>query len=326
MAQPTTYNFWTQFWHVPVRAERLALTRIAIGLALLTDLLVQYLPHLALFYGPQGVAPAGVNDWWRLQNWQWTVLVLNTDEMNLVYLAFGLWMAATVAFLVGWHTRWTSVLLWFVTLCFHNRNRSVLNFGDHVVEIALFLLMCSPCGRALSIDAWRQRKKRARADRPVQGSATTPAWPVRLFQIQLCVIYFSTGLAKLVTGLADFVTGETPFLEGTWWEGTSIHYALNNMTLARWSYAQIPVPLWVTAPLTYISVGWEVLFPFLVLSRWTRKWTLWFGILFHLGIWLVLEVGWFSFYSIAFYGVWVPDRFWERLDKRGAGIKSNPEA
>ncbi len=293
---------------MPVRAERLALLRIALGLALLTDLVVQYLPHLALFYGPEGMSPAGLQDWWRLRNWQWTVLVFNTDDLAVIYPAFGLWVGLTAAFLLGWHTRWTSVLLWFVTMCFHNRNRSILNFGDQVVEVALFLLMWSPSGLALSLDARRRRKRRLRAGLPPEQPPTTPAWPVRLFQIQLCVLYFTTGLSKLVLG--------DTLIEGTWWEGTSLHYALNNPTLSRWSYAQFPVPLWVTMPLTYLSVGWEVLFPVLVLTRWTRKWALWFGILFHLGIYLVLEAGWFSFYSISLYSVWVPDRFWERLELR----------
>ena len=58
----------------------------------------------------------------------------------------------------------------------------------------------------------------------------------------------------------------------------------------------------------------EILFTFLMLNRWTRAPALWFGILFHLGIWVMIEVGWFSFYTIALYGVWVPDWFWRRLD------------
>jgi uncharacterized membrane protein YphA (DoxX/SURF4 family) len=67
-------------------------------------------------------------------------------------------------------------------------------------------------------------------------------------------------------------------------------------------------------PMTYVSVWWEALFPLLVLNRYTRPVALWFGILFHLGIWFTIEVGWFGFYTMAFYGVWVPDRFWPRFD------------
>src|SRR5436309_2775139 len=69
------YSVWTRFWHVPVRAERLAVTRILFGLALLTDQLFQYLPHFGEFFGPEGVAPAGLHDRWLLKNWHWRILV-----------------------------------------------------------------------------------------------------------------------------------------------------------------------------------------------------------------------------------------------------------
>lgn len=285
---------WTRFWHVPLRAERLAATRILFGVALLTDQLFQYLPHFAEFFGPEGIAPAGLHDRWLLKNWHWRILLLGTDDLAVLYLVFFLWVGVTVAFTLGWHTRLMNVVLWFLTSCFLNRNPCILNGGDDTLIVGIFLLMLTPSGLALSLDARRRRSA---------VPALVPAWPVRVLQIQLAVIYLSTGLVKL--------KGSGVF-EGTWWDGTSIHYVLNYVTMTRWSFAQLPLPLWMTAPLTYVSVWWETLFPLLVLQRWTRKWALWFGVLFHIGIYLTIEVGWFSFYTLAFYGVWIPDEFWER--------------
>jgi hypothetical protein len=65
-------------------------------------------------------------------------------------------------------------------------------------------------------------------------------------------------------------------------------------------------------------VWWEVSFPLLVLWRWTRKWALLYGILFHIGIFLTMAIGWFGFYMIDLYGVWAPDEFWERWDAKSA--------
>jgi hypothetical protein len=59
-----------------------------------------------------------------------------------------------------------------------------------------------------------------------------------------------------------------------------------------------------------------VLFTPLVLLRWTRAVALWFGVLFHLGIYFTIEVGWFSFYMPPFYAVWIPDWFWKRRDRK----------
>jgi hypothetical protein len=297
---PPRWSWWTRFWHVPVRAERLALMRILLGLALLTDQLFQLLPNFEEFYGPTGVAPEGLHDSRQLANWRWTMFFFNTDYLPVLYAVFSIWVAATFLMLVGWHARLMNVLVWFLTMCFINRNGNILNGGDDTLQVGLFLLMLGPSGQALSVDAWRRR----RAGTP--WPAVMPAWPVRVLQIQLCMIYLSTGLVKL--------KGEG-FLEGTWWDGTAVHYVLNYVTMSRWSFAQVPVPFWLTAILTYTSVWWEVLFTPLVLYRRTRAAALIFGVLFHLGIFFTLEVGWFGWYTLALYGVWIPDSFWIRREQ-----------
>ena len=111
-------------------------------------------------------------------------------------------------------------------------------------------------------------------------------------------------------------------MEGTWWEGTSIHYALYYLTMCRVSPASLPVPFWLTATATYVTLAWEVFFPLLVAFRATRRWTFAFGILLHMGIWLTLAIGWFGFYTMSFYAVWVPDEWWERW--RGASEPAPP--
>jgi uncharacterized membrane protein YphA (DoxX/SURF4 family) len=308
MIPSSSLTWWQRFWHEPVRAERLAITRIFLGLALLADQFIEYLPHLAVFYGPEGVAPAHIHDEWLLSQWRWTILIFNTDNLLIVSILFWLRVALTVAFLVGWHTRIVTVFLWFLTVTFINRNPALEIYAEHVLRVGLFLMMLSPSGQAFSLDRRRWLKKHPEA---ALEPPTTPPWPVRLIQIQVCMIYFSTGIAKLLRGF----DGSNLF-EGTWWDGTSLHYVLNDTTMGRWSYAQLPLPLWMTATLTYLSVWWEVLFPLLVLFRWTRRWALWFGVLFHLGIYLTIEIGWFSFYTLSLYGVWIPGEFWDRWFKR----------
>jgi hypothetical protein len=307
---------WTRFWHAPMRAERLALTRVLFGVALLTDQLFQYLQHFADYFGPDGVGYAGLHDEFELSRWRWTILFFRTDDLTIVGTVFGLWMAATAAFTLGWHTRWMSILVWFLAMCFINRNPNLKNGGDDVLGVALFLLMLSPCGKAWSLDRLRERSKRQTGLLPATPGfdpPLTPAWPVRLLQIQLCMIYMTTGLAKLVRALPY---GDQDW--GTWWQGTSIYYVLNDLTEARRAYAEFPIPFWMTVVATYMSVWFETLFPLLVLCRWTRRWTLWFGILFHIGIYLAIEVGWFSFYTMCMYGVWVPGELWDRFKRKKA--------
>jgi hypothetical protein len=301
-------SWWVRFWHEPVRAEGLALMRILLGVALLTDQLFQYLPNMAEFFGPHGVAPQGLHDRSQLANWRWTVLLFNTDDLFVVHAVFWVWVAATACFTLGLCTRLMNVVVWFLTMCFIYRNPNILNGGDDTLGVALFLLMLAPTGRALSLDAVLRRRLGA-PDVP----AYVPPWSVRVLQVQLCMIYLSTGLIKLK---GEWGLGEPFRFAGTWWDGTSIHHVLNLFTMSRWSFAQLPLPFWLTAALTYGCVWWEALFTPLVLFRWTRAVALWFGVLFHLGIYFTIEVGWFSFYMLPFYAVWIPDWFWKRRDRK----------
>lgn len=288
---------FAKFWHEPVRAERLAIVRILFALAIFTDQVFQYAPNLVFFFGSEGGAPAGLNEAYAAWRWQWAILLFHTDDMTVVTSVFAVWTAAAFLMLLGWHTRLMTFLVWLGALCFLARNPNLKNGGDDTMQLAVFLLLISPCAVALSLDR-RRRLKRQGIDPHKAPADVIAPWPVRLFQLQLCVIYFTTGIAKLAGH--------------TWWDGTSVHYVLNDVTMSRWPYAQFPIPFWITAPLTYMSVWFETLFPLLVLWPRTRKWTLWFGVLFHLGIYLMIEVGWFSFYTIAMYGVWIPDSWWQR--------------
>ena len=110
---------------------------VLLALALLTDQLFQYLPHFADFYGPGGVAPDGLFDRWMLRNWRWTPLFFGTDDLAVLYPVFGLWVACTAGLLVGWHTRVLNVAVWFLTMCFLNRNPNLLNGGDDTLSVAL---------------------------------------------------------------------------------------------------------------------------------------------------------------------------------------------
>ena len=296
---PAAESSWVRFWHEPVRAERLASMRIWLALAILGDQLLQYLPNFSDFFGPEGVAPAALHAQYQHRMWRITYLFFGTDDFIVLHAAFWLWVAVTILFLVGWQTRSMNFLCWLLTRCFIERNPVILTSGDDVVQIALLLLLLSPCGAALSVDAWWKRRQGLQS-----GLVLVPPWSLRLIQIQLCLILCTTGIAKL--------KGED-WLQGTWWDGTSLHYYLNDTTMWRWSYAQLPIPIWITMPMSYFTVWWEALFPLLVLFRRTRPIALLIGVSFHVGILLVSEVGWFGFYTLALYIVWIPDSFWRKV-------------
>jgi hypothetical protein len=277
------------FWHEPIRRERLDAVRICVAIALLSDVLIQYVPHLAFGFGPTGTAPAGVNDHYVLHAWRWPMMLF-PETMGWIWALLGLWVTALILMLVGYRTRWAIAAVWLLTFCFLAHNPNIRNGGDDTLQVVLFLLMLAPCGRSLSLDA-----------RGLTDNRWAPAWPVRLIQLQLCAIYLTTGLAKLRGGM--------------WWDGSSMYYVFNDVTLTRWSYAQLPVPYWITVILTYLTVWWEVLFLPLMLWKRTRVVILLMGLAMHIGVFISLEVGWFSIYTMAMYAAWIPDSWWAARDK-----------
>ena len=64
---------------------------------------------------------------------------------------------------------------------------------------------------------------------------------------------------------------------------------------------------WETALslLTYLTLSWELLFPFLLLERHTRRASLAFGIVLHTGMGMLLELGTFSAVMICSYAAFL---------------------
>lgn len=284
---------WDAFWCAPVAAERLALIRIATALALLLDVLLQQLPFYAELFGSNSLQPNGYGQAALLHSWRWTAYFF-TPNAAWLQLWFGVWVALTLALVLGARTRLVAVAVWFLTLAFFNRHYSLKNFGDSALRVSTFLLMFAPCGDALSWDAWRERG----GLRPTMHAP----WAVRLFQVQLCVMYAATAVSKLIGPITS-----------TWYQGTSLHYALNDFVLARFSFASLPLPLWLTLPLTYLVLAWEVAFVPLVVWPRTRRLALGFGIVFHGASFVLLELGWFGFYVLAWYCAWIPDQWFTRV-------------
>jgi hypothetical protein len=128
--------------------------------------------------------------------------------MWIVHLAT---LVVFALFTVGLFTRVTSVMTWALSLCYIHRGQISLFGQDTMQTILITYLMIAPCGAALSIDAIRARFRAARAlfgsgGRPVPWaelilSGPQPNWlanfALRMFQINFCLIYASSGISKL---------------------------------------------------------------------------------------------------------------------------------
>lgn len=209
------------------------------------------------------------------------------DDRGLTMLAMGLWLASAVLLLLGVMTRFAAIAAWLLSMSFAAANPYLDNAGDTIRLILQLYLMLSPCGAAWSIDALFARRP---------GPVYVYPWPLRMIFVQLIFIYFMNGLYKL--------------FGDSWLHGNSLHYVLGDLTLTRFSRTLFALPIEVTRIMTWTVLIWEVTFPLLLITKWTRIIALIMGVLFHVGIFATMELGGFVPYALCMYLPLLP---WEKL-------------
>ena len=130
---------------------------------------------------------------------------------------------------------------------------------------------------------------------------------LRLIQVHLCIVYFFSGIAKL--------------LGVSWWEGTALWGAAANSRYRTLDITWLARhPLLVNA-LTLGTLFWEVSYPALVWPRLTRRLAIAMAILVHAGIGAAMGMKEFAITMIAANLAFVPAdnwrALWTRLRSRG---------
>ncbi|MCX4246511.1 hypothetical protein [Paraliomyxa miuraensis] len=217
--------------------------------------------------------------------WQWAkgpkyslLFFDSTPTFFWVHLwAFELAMAMLI---VGWKTRYTKWIAWFLFHSITLRNTVYWEGTENVYRCFFFYVCVSRCGHAYSVDNWlrcRRLRKQGRLSEPGgpgNGAGVAPsdehpsgleaiyrlipAWPRLLVILQCAALYCYTGVVK---------NGRV------WWNGDAFYYAFNLDHFYR-----IP-PQWLSSVLgtnlfrvnTHVVHAWESLFPvavFGLIVRW----------------------------------------------------------
>jgi hypothetical protein len=103
---------------------------------------------------------------------------------------------ASITLTLGWHTRFSAFIVWFLLLSFRNRNPYVWNCGDELIQIVSLLMLLGPSGAMYSVDAW-MKSNRTNKGEQAENKVECSSWAQRLVQIQLCVVYAVSFFANL---------------------------------------------------------------------------------------------------------------------------------
>jgi hypothetical protein len=285
-ALPPTLRRW-KWLTSPIGVEPAAALRIAVGVVLLFDIVVLYLPNIRTLYGAGGFGDPNVTaPVFAPPSWRWSLLRLFPPTWGPLFLG-SVWAIAALALLVGYRPRIAALVAWMLAVSFTYSNLYIHNGGDQLKLILLLMLIFLP-----SDGRWAIRRH------PLARTATGPVlihpWPIRLLMIQLAIMYFMNGYYKA--------------LGPAWRDGSVMYYVANNPSWAHFSPDFLPLPEFLLRLLAWITVVWELAFPLLMLITWARKTTLWIGVFFHLGTLVHLEVGLFPLYALCYYVPFIPFR------------------
>jgi hypothetical protein len=263
---------WEAFWFAPTDPASLAVVRIAVG-AVVTLWTLSLAPDLGALLARSGVVGGAVpaESWWA-----WSVLGWDGSDLTLAVLYLAL-LAASLALVAGWHARIAAAVVFVALTSIVRANPYAFNSGDTLLRLLALFLVVAPSGAAFGLDA---RRRTARA--------TIPAWPLRLIQIQVSVMYLAAVWGKL-HGAASR-------------DGSATWYATRLPDLTRF-----PAPdvlghsAGVAHAATYGTMLAEVLVAVLIWNRRTRWVALLVGVALHGSIELSIRVGFFTLAVFAAY-------------------------
>lgn len=290
------YNFFhPAYWFGDVDARPLSLFRIAFAALMLKEA-IYHIFVADVWYSDTGMLPSSLLP--RVSP-NIPTLMSGLSETWMAIAFFVLWAIVALLLLVGWQTRIMSILNLVLLVSIINRNELVVTGADGVMQVLAFWSLFLPLGRFYSVDA----RRRLPNQRP-----TTYAFPVRMFQLQIALIYIFTTIFKL--------QGQT------WPSGDALYMAMqirmHTFPVAEWLLANASPS--VLRTLTYIALLIEGGFALLVFSPvfqpYLRRVGLIAGVMLHIGIGMVMNIPNFPLVMIMSYLMLIDSGWVDWIDSR----------
>jgi len=220
-------------------------------------------------------------------------------------------LVASLATVVGFRTRLSSFVAVLCMIMLQRANSAIYNSGDLLLRQVGIAVVLAPCALLWSMDAARDRRKGR-----VPNLLRAP-YAMRLLQLELAVGYLLSAWTK--------ARGDT------WHNGTAIALSLRIEDLQRFVAPEWLFDQTVLLNLfTWAALAFEATFIVLVWPRRLRLWVLAAGVLFHLGIDVFLDIGFFSLAIYLAYFAFLPteiaDRWVGRFDQRALQDPVPPNA
>lgn len=214
---------------------------------------------------------------------------LGDPGMHLLFITMAV---AAACILLGLYYRIASIL--FFLLFSYVELIDVTNYLNHYYFVSLVsLLLCFvPAHRYFSLDVLRK---------PALRCTHVPAWTVLIFKLQLGIVYFYAGLAKLNP---DWLLQAQPL---RLWLPARTHLPLIGPLLGK---------VWVAYLFSWFGAIYDLSIPFLLLYRRTRLLAYAAVVVFHALTALLFPIGMFPWIMILSTLIFFPEGFHKKIIRK----------
>lgn len=284
---------------ITIDLRTLAVFRIMSGVLILIDLALRA-QHLTRFYTEDGLVPREVA-LEAVPGASVFTLHFIAGSTTTVALLFAIQALFALQLIIGYHTRFASVVSFLFVISLNHRNTLILSHSDVLFRLLLFWGMFVPLGARWSVDAVRKN-----VQLPPESIASIATAAILL---QMVYMYSINGYHKatneLWTGatatLYIFGLDDTVFLIGTW-------------------LRQFPTLLRIGGFLWFVSVSAS---PLLLLTHGRWRWPLLASLIGgHLMFALTVRIGSFPFVAISGALLFLQTEFWRDATRIVTGLRA----
>jgi hypothetical protein len=206
-----------------------------------------------------------------------------------MYIVFGLLLLSSLGILLGAFYRLSAAA--FFLLFTYVELIDKTNYLNHYyfISVVAFLLIFVPAGRAFSLDNLLFRRAE---------QSKTPRLNIFVFQLQMFVVYFFAGLAKINS---DWLLDAEPLRI---WLPAFSHYPLIGPYLEQ---------LWVAYAFSWFGCIYDLLIGFFLFSRRTVNIAYVFVVVFHLATAIFFNIGMFPFIMLTITIIFFREEFHMRI-------------
>jgi hypothetical protein len=260
---------WMSFWFESSAPRQLSAFRAVFGVLLFTYIATRT-PDLMFLYSESGILPTSMMPQLMEMGHRTTIFRWFPSDTAIWGLHFA-FLGSLLSMALGFFPRLSAAVAFILHVSFLHRNMAGAYGMD---SISTFFLL------NLALADSRQKSDMASV-------------ALRFSQLQVCIIYFYSGLEKLKGAF--------------WWKGEAVWTVMANSQLASSDFSWLAGFPMIVAIATWSTLLWEVYFPVLVWIPRLRYPVLLFGVALHLGIGLSMNIPFFGFLMISSYLLFLPE-------------------